>query len=258
MNAKLLAAHARGQSSFASYLLIKICRGVTRTFSNHVAAAVLQESTTFSGESAMGKLANASLLAGVVLTAAGCNPGATEFGRKTFAMMSNIANAITVVETVGKVYSWAHGDREPVKQRAAPNAPHPAAPTTGQGGAPLRCPAAFGRVLPGPRYDFPCDGQELDAEGDYLFQVGEVPGASGYLWGFFQGGKCVWENNSHERTLSGRSYGLIASSRGWSTLHAGDVEVWCRAYVDNRWTEATTIKVKLRPRLGPNPELGRQ
>ena len=101
---------------------------------------------------------------------------------------------------------------------------------------------------PGPRFDYPQNGQELDLEGDYLFQVGEVPANNGYLWGFFQDGKMVWENSRDERNLSGRNYGLTAGSPGWHCLHTGDVEVWCRAYVNGEWTEATTIRIKLRPR----------
>jgi hypothetical protein len=104
---------------------------------------------------------------------------------------------------------------------------------------------------PGPRYDYPKNGQKLDLEGDYLFKVREVSGASDYLWGFVQNGKMVWENQTNEGKLSGPSYGLVAGSAGWNALHAGVVEVWCRALVNNEWTEATKIKITLRPRPAP-------
>jgi len=103
-------------------------------------------------------------------------------------------------------------------------------------------------AAPGPRFDYPRDGQALDTEGDYLFQVGAVPGASGYLWGFFQNGRMVWENQRNEGGLSGRNYGLRAGSPGWKALKQGEVEVWCRAYVNNQWTDATVIRITLRPR----------
>lgn len=105
-----------------------------------------------------------------------------------------------------------------------------------------------GAEPPGPRYDYPVDGQGLDLEGDYLFQVNEVPGASGYLWSFFQNGKMVWENLKNERKLSGRNYGLMVGSLGWKALKAGEVEVWCRACVNDQWTEATRITITLQPR----------
>ena len=102
---------------------------------------------------------------------------------------------------------------------------------------------------PGPRFDLSRNGQALDTEGDYLFQVDQVPGSSGYLWGFFQNGKIVWENQKNEGKLSGWSYGLKAGCTGWRALKEGEVEVWCRAYVNNEWTEATgKIKITLRPR----------
>jgi hypothetical protein len=99
-----------------------------------------------------------------------------------------------------------------------------------------------------PKYDYPRNGQKLDLGGDYLFQVGDVPGASGYLWNFHQNGKTVWENYKNEGKLSGASYGLPAGSAGWKAFHAGEVEVTCRAYVNNEWTWEGKIKIILQPR----------
>jgi hypothetical protein len=103
----------------------------------------------------------------------------------------------------------------------------------------------------GPRFVYPKNGQTLDYEGAYLFKVKPVPGASGYLWGFFQGGKMVWENYADERKLSGTEYGIQPGTSAHKRFVKGDVDVWVRGLVDEKWTDATIITIRLQPRAAP-------
>lgn len=123
--------------------------------------------------------------------------------------------------------------------------PQIAAATNPQG------PDAGSPALDGPRFVYPENGQTLDYEGAYLFKVKPVPGASGYLWGFFQGGEMVWENYANERKLSGTEYGIHPGTSAHKRFAKGDVEVWVRGLVDGEWTDATIITIHLRPRAAP-------
>jgi hypothetical protein len=98
---------------------------------------------------------------------------------------------------------------------------------------------------PGPTPVAPRNGDSVDRTRDMTFQVGPVSGASGYLWGFFQNGQMVWENNRDEGTLSSATYVIKAGSRGASALTAGPVDVWIRALLQGQWTEATVLALTL-------------
>jgi hypothetical protein len=103
----------------------------------------------------------------------------------------------------------------------------------------------------GPRFVYPKNGQTLDYEGAYLFKVKPVPGASGYLWGFFQGGKMVWENYADERKLSGTRYSIQPGTSAHKRFAEGDVDVWVRGLVNEKWTDATIITIHLQPSAAP-------
>jgi hypothetical protein len=103
----------------------------------------------------------------------------------------------------------------------------------------------------GPRFVYPENGQTLDYEGAYVFKVKPVEGASEYLWGFFQGGKMVWENYADERKLSGTEYSIQPGTSAHKRFVEGDVDVWVRGLVDEKWTDATIITIRLQPKAAP-------
>jgi hypothetical protein len=94
---------------------------------------------------------------------------------------------------------------------------------------------------------YPVDQQVLGYEGDYVFEVTPVDGASGYLWGFMQNGGMVWENMRDEGAASGASYRILEGSTAHSKFVPGPVEVWVRARVNDEWTEAVVITIYLEP-----------
>ncbi|MGH3526024.1 MAG: hypothetical protein ACRDQ6_01765, partial [Pseudonocardiaceae bacterium] len=102
-------------------------------------------------------------------------------------------------------------------------------------------------ALPGPVFVYPVNGQTLGYKGSILFKVQPVDGASGYLYGFFQDGKAVWENYHDEHTLSGTEYGIAPDSPGHNAINPGSLQVWVRALVNGQWTEATVINIHLDP-----------
>jgi hypothetical protein len=104
-------------------------------------------------------------------------------------------------------------------------------------------------AAPGPTFVYPSDGQVLGYDGALLFQVSAVPGASGYLYGFFQGSVMVWENYRDEHTLSGTEYGVQPGSPGHGAIQPGALQVWVRGLVDNQWTDATIINIVLQSPL---------
>lgn len=97
-----------------------------------------------------------------------------------------------------------------------------------------------------PLYIYPVDGQTLDYVGNYLFKVQPVANAQGYLWGFFQGGTMVWENLRDEGQLSSNDYGIMIGTAAHARFSPGQVQVWCRALVNNAWTDAGVITITLR------------
>jgi hypothetical protein len=105
--------------------------------------------------------------------------------------------------------------------------------------------------LDGPSFVYPKNGQTLDSEGAYLFKVKPVEGASEYLWGFFQGGKMVWENYRNERKLSGTEYGIQPGTPAHKKFVKGNVDVWARGLVNGKWTKATIITIRLQPKAAP-------
>jgi len=98
-----------------------------------------------------------------------------------------------------------------------------------------------------PAFIFPVDGQTLDYEGAYLFKVAPVPRADGYLWGFFQNGVKVWENQRDEGTLSSNEYGIQPGTEAHSKFSVGEVKVWVRVLIDNKFSDPAIIAIQLRP-----------
>jgi hypothetical protein len=111
--------------------------------------------------------------------------------------------------------------------------------------------SAASAELDGPSFVYPKNGQTLDSEGAYLFKVKPVAGASGYLWGFFQGGTMVWENYRYERKLSGTEYAIRPGTPAHRKFVKGKVAVWVRGLVNGKWTKATIITIYLRPKVTP-------
>ncbi len=97
-----------------------------------------------------------------------------------------------------------------------------------------------------PTFIYPVDGQTLDYGLAYLFKVAPVPRADGYLWSFFQNGEKVWENLRDEGVLSRNDYGIQPGTEAHSRFSPGEVKVWVRAYVDEKWTEPAIIAIQLR------------
>lgn len=101
---------------------------------------------------------------------------------------------------------------------------------------------------PAPTMVYPQNRQILDLEGAYMFKVNPVPGASGYLFGFFQDGKMVFENYRDLHTLSSTEFAIWENMPAHNKFHAGNVDVYIRALVNGRWTDARVITITLRPR----------
>jgi hypothetical protein len=95
----------------------------------------------------------------------------------------------------------------------------------------------------------PVDGQEIDYEHTYFFQVTDIAGAQGYQWTFSQNGVVVWDNLRDEFGLAGGGiYAIVEGSPGHAKFSAGSVEVAVRALmVGDYYTEPTVITIVLRP-----------
>jgi hypothetical protein len=102
----------------------------------------------------------------------------------------------------------------------------------------------------GPRFVRPASGATL-TPGELLeFEVAPVPGATDYLWGFFQDGAAVWENYANERVLSGPTYRIDPGTPAAEAIRPGALEVWVRGNVAGAWTEATILNVTVAPSAG--------
>ena len=98
---------------------------------------------------------------------------------------------------------------------------------------------------PAPVFNFPKDGEKLSLKGNISIEVEKVEGARGYLFGFFQEGKMVWENLKDENKLSETSYVIKPGTDSWKALKPGKMQVWCRAAVGREWTAPAKIEVTL-------------
>jgi hypothetical protein len=96
---------------------------------------------------------------------------------------------------------------------------------------------------------YPQDGQVLDYEGSYIFEVTPRADAEGYLWGFFQNGVMVWENMANEGVLSGTTYAIEEGTFAHTQFSPGYTEVWVRPMLGGGIpTDAIVIGIYLEPR----------
>ena len=95
-------------------------------------------------------------------------------------------------------------------------------------------------------FEYPRDGHPLDYAGSYLFKVRPIEGADSYLWSFFQNGVLEWQNLRDEKQLSGNEYGIHPESAAHGKFVPGELEVWVRASINGRWTDAIIITTRLR------------
>jgi hypothetical protein len=95
----------------------------------------------------------------------------------------------------------------------------------------------------------PVNGQEIDYEHTYLFQVTDIVGAQGYQWTFSQNGVVVWDNLRDDFGLTGGgTYAILEGSPAHAKFSPGEVEVAVRALmVGDYYTDATVITIVLRP-----------
>lgn len=117
----------------------------------------------------------------------------------------------------------------------------------------IAAPAVASAAEPGPKMVFPVNGATLRTEGSYLFKVVPVPRSTGYLYGFFQDGKPVWENWSHEHVLSGPEYAMPVGSAAHAAVQPGKLQLWVRALVDANWTDATIVDLQVASAAQPVP-----
>jgi hypothetical protein len=115
-------------------------------------------------------------------------------------------------------------------------------------------PVAANDPVPVPVFDYPANGQTLDYEGQYLFQMHPIDEAAGFLWSFEQDGHLVWENLRDEGRLHGNGYGIAPNSFAHSQFAPGQVKVSVRAQVNGHWSDARTITIILKPKHEPTPE----
>jgi hypothetical protein len=96
----------------------------------------------------------------------------------------------------------------------------------------------------------PVDGQEIDLEHTYFFQVADIVGAQAYQWTFSQNGVVVWDNLRDDLGLTGGgTYEILEGSPAHAKFHPGEVEVAVRALmVGDYYTDPTVITVILRPK----------
>lgn len=115
---------------------------------------------------------------------------------------------------------------------------------------PIPTPTSF-PSLQAPEMVYPQNGQTLDLEGAYMFKVRPVVGASRYLFGFFQNGVMIFENQRDVKTLSSNGeFAIWESDPAHAKFRAGEVKVTVRALVNNRWTGTREITIILKPRGG--------
>ena len=95
----------------------------------------------------------------------------------------------------------------------------------------------------------PVDGQEIDYEHTYFFQVTDIVGAAAYQWIFSQNGVVVWDNLRDDFGLTGGgTYAILEGSPAHAKFSPGEVEVAVRALmVGDYYTNATIITIILRP-----------
>lgn len=108
---------------------------------------------------------------------------------------------------------------------------------------------------PGPPWITPHDGDTLVYLNDLHFEVGAIPNSVGYLYGFFENGVRVWENEANQHRLDGTTYDLPKGSPGYRALGSGargqpswPLQLWVRGYISDggghyHWSEADIINV---------------
>jgi hypothetical protein len=102
----------------------------------------------------------------------------------------------------------------------------------------------------------PVDGQEIEYEHTYFFQVTDIVGAQAYQWTFSQNGVVVWDNLRDDFGLTGGgTYAILEGSPAHARFSPGKVEVAVRAFmVGDYYTDPTVITIILRPvEVTPTP-----
>lgn len=104
----------------------------------------------------------------------------------------------------------------------------------------------------GPTFVYPSNGETLPYSSSLVFEVRPIADATGYLWGFFQQGKAVWENYQNERVLSGTKYRIDPGTAAHNAIQPGALQVWVRALVNEKWTDATILDINVAGDSGPS------
>ncbi len=148
-------------------------------------------------------------------------------------------------------FLWDPADRtERTPTLIAVSVPTPSAAAT----EPLSTPTCTPTAEP-PSFAFPGDGQPLDYEGSYMFQVNPVPGAELFAWQFEQNGRVVWDIPLNEPMTRSPAYSIAEDSPAHARFSPGEVLVSVRAYVCGSSTDRTTRRIVLmnRDALTPTP-----
>jgi hypothetical protein len=116
-----------------------------------------------------------------------------------------------------------------------------------------RRPVSATEPVPVPIFDYPANGQTLDYEGQYLFQVNPIDEAAGFLWSFEQDKDLVWENLRDEGRLHENGNGIATNSFAHSQFSPGQVKVSVRAQVNGHWSDARKITIILERKPDPTP-----
>lgn len=96
---------------------------------------------------------------------------------------------------------------------------------------------------------YPQNTQTLDLEGSYMFKIEPIEGASGYLFGLFQNNVLIYENWRDDKILSSDGkFNLSANHPFHAKFTAGPMKVMIRTQINNKWSDAKTITVNLKPK----------
>jgi len=95
-----------------------------------------------------------------------------------------------------------------------------------------------------PTFVYPTEGQSLDFDGDFLFKVDPLLGASEYFWQFYQNSEKVWSSEM-DPNPSGSEYGIYSNSESHNRFVPGEVEIIVFAVVDLSFTQSGVLHITL-------------